>query len=213
VEFVTLQQLSVPLRDRSSFMKYAIIGSGKIGTALARLFANKNIEVAIANSRGPETLASLAKELGPSIVPKSIQDTHQAEMILLAVPFSAHKDVAKQCKTWDGKIVVDVTNAMHVAPEELGGLLSSELVLQAFGGARVVKAFNHLPAEQLGANARQAVFVSSNDANASAAVAALASKLGFSAVELGRLDEGGVPLHFVDGKPGGLILQNLVKVG
>ena len=45
-------------------MKYAIIGSGKIGTALARVFARKNIEVAIANSRGPETLTPLAKELG-----------------------------------------------------------------------------------------------------------------------------------------------------
>ena len=53
-------------------MKYAIIGSGKIGTALARVFARKNIEVAIANSRGPETLAPLAKELGPSILPKSV---------------------------------------------------------------------------------------------------------------------------------------------
>ena len=37
-------------------MKYAIIGSGKIGTALARTFARKNIEVAVANSRGPGTL-------------------------------------------------------------------------------------------------------------------------------------------------------------
>jgi 8-hydroxy-5-deazaflavin:NADPH oxidoreductase len=45
-------------------MKYAIIGSGKIGTALARTFARKHIEVAIANTHGPETLASLTVELG-----------------------------------------------------------------------------------------------------------------------------------------------------
>jgi 8-hydroxy-5-deazaflavin:NADPH oxidoreductase len=101
-------------------MKYAIIGSGKIGTALARIFARKNVEVAIANSRGPETLASLTEELGPSVVPKSIQDAYKAEIIFLAVPFSAHRDVAKQFKQWNGKIVVDVTNALHVAPEELG---------------------------------------------------------------------------------------------
>ena len=50
-------------------MKYAIIGSGKIGTALARVFARKNIEVAVANSRGSESLASLRKELGPNVVP------------------------------------------------------------------------------------------------------------------------------------------------
>ena len=50
-------------------MKYAIIGSGKIGTALARAFARKNIEVAIANSRGPETLSSLQKNLVPASFP------------------------------------------------------------------------------------------------------------------------------------------------
>jgi 8-hydroxy-5-deazaflavin:NADPH oxidoreductase len=199
-------------------MKYAIIGSGKIGTALARTFARKNIEVAIANSRGPATLASLTKELGPSVVPQSLQDAYKAETIFLAVSFSAHKDVAKQFKQWNGKIVVDVTNAFHVAPEELGGLLSSEVVSQAFLGARLVKAFNHLPAAQLGTNPsqegqRQAVFVSSNDADASATVAAVATQLGFAPVELGRLDKGGAPLHVLGGRPGGLLFQNLEKLG
>src|SRR3984885_7557558 len=155
-------------------MKCAIIGSGKIGTALAPALARKNIEVASANTRGPETLSSLAKELGSNVFPQSTQDAYKAEMIFLAVPFPAHKDVAKQLNNWNGKIVVDLTNALHVAPEELGGLLSSEVVSQAFVGARLVKAFNHLPAAQLGTNPavegqRQAVFVSSNDADASAA--------------------------------------------
>jgi hypothetical protein len=52
-------------------MNYSIIGAGNVGRALARLFALKNIEVAIANSRGPKTLGSLTKELGPSVVPQS----------------------------------------------------------------------------------------------------------------------------------------------
>jgi predicted dinucleotide-binding enzyme len=199
-------------------MKYAIIGSGKIGTALARTFARKRIKVAIANSRGPETLASLTEELGPGVVPESLQDAHQAEMIFLAVPFPAHKNVAKQFEPWNDKIVVDLTNAFNVAPEELGGLLSSEVVSHAFAGARLVKAFNHLPAAQLGTNPslegqRQAVFISSNDADASATVAAIATQLGFAPVELGRLDQGGVPLHVVGGRPGGLLIQNLVKLG
>lgn len=68
-------------------MKYAIIGAGKIGTALARAFARNNIEVAITNSRGPETLAALRKELGSSVVPQSLQDASRAEIIILAVPF------------------------------------------------------------------------------------------------------------------------------
>jgi 8-hydroxy-5-deazaflavin:NADPH oxidoreductase len=198
-------------------MNYAIIGSGKIGSALARAFARKNIEVAIANSRGPETLSSLREELGPSVSPQSIQDACQAQMIFLAVPFPAHQDVAKQFERWNGKIVVDLTNALRVAEEELGGLLSSEVVSQAFVGGRLVKAFNHLPAAQLGTNPslegqRQVVFVSSNDADASATVAAVATQLGFAPVELGRLDKGGAPLHVLGGRPGGLLFQNLAKL-
>jgi 8-hydroxy-5-deazaflavin:NADPH oxidoreductase len=195
-----------------------LIGSGEIGTALARAFARKKIEVAIANSRGPATLASLAEELGPDVVPQSVQDACEAEMIFLAVPFSAHRDVAKEFGQWNGRIVVDVTNAFHVAAAELGSLLSSEIVSQAFVGARLVKAFNHLPARELGTNPsvkgqRQVVFVSSNDADASSAVSTVATQLGFAPVELGRLDEGGVPLHFVGGQPGGLLFQNLEKLG
>ena len=198
-------------------MKYAIIGSGKIGSALARIFARKNIEVAIANSRGPETLAPLATELGPGIVPQSVQDAFKAEIIFLALPYSAHKEIAKQFNDWSGKIVVDATNAFHVAPGELQDRLSSEVVSEAFAGASVVKGFNHLPAQQLGTNPflegqQQVIFVSSNDAEASATVAALATQLGFAPIELGRLDQGGVPLHVVGGKPGGLLLQNLVKL-
>ena len=60
---------------------------------------------------------------------------------------------------------------------------------------------------------RQVVFVSSNDADASTTVAALAGQLGFAPVELGWLDEGGAALHAVGGNPGGLLFQNLVKVG
>ncbi|MBE7159396.1 MAG: NADPH-dependent F420 reductase [Rhodospirillales bacterium] len=198
-------------------MKYAIIGSGNIGAALARAFAQKNIEVAIANSRGPETLASLTKELGPSVLPRSVQDAAEAEMIFLAVPFPAHKDVAKQIGSWQGKIIVDATNAFGVTPQDLGGMLSSEVVSQAFAGARVVKAFNHLPAKQLGTNPsvegqQQAVFVSSDDAEASAAVASVVTQIGFAPVELGKLAQGGAALHVVNGQPGGLLFQNLVKI-
>lgn len=196
-------------------MKYAIIGSGKFGTALARVFARKNIDIAIANSRGPETLESLAAELGRNVSPVSLKEALDAEVIFLAVPYPAHKDVAEQLQHWDGKLIVDLTNAFRVPPETLGDRLSSELISEAFAGARLVKAFNHLPAAQLGTNLGQdpqVIFVSSNDAEASASVASLAAQLGFAPIELGKLDQGGVPLHVRGGKPGGLLLQNLAKV-
>ena len=89
------------LRDVETLMQhrtYAIIGSGKIGTVLAGIFALNKIEVGIANSRGPASLAALMKELGSTVVPQSLPDASGAEMIFLAVPFSAHKDVAKQAE-------------------------------------------------------------------------------------------------------------------
>ena len=199
-------------------MKYAIIGSGNIGTALARAFARQNVQVAIANTRGPASLAALARELAANVVPQSLREAFEAEMIFLAVPFSAHKDVAQQREEWSGKIIVDTTNTLDIRPEELRGRLSSESVSEAFVGARLVKAFNHLPAKQLGTNPsspreRQAIFLSSNDSDASTTVAALVTALGFAPVELGRLDQGGVPLHVVGGQPGGLLFQNLAKHG
>ncbi|MDN5872860.1 MAG: hypothetical protein L0H29_00560, partial [Sinobacteraceae bacterium] len=110
----------------------------------------------------------------------------------------------------------------HVAAEawkaRFNGRLSSEVNADYVPGAKLVKAFSHLPVKQLGTNPaingqRQVVFVSSNDAGASATVAALATRLGFAPVELGKLDQGGAPLHVLDGKPGGLLFQNLAKLG
>ena len=190
-------------------MTYAIIGAGKIGTALARIFAREHLEVALANSRGPASLAPLAQALGSSVQAQSAQEAQSADVLFLAVPFAAHAAVAAQLPDWGGKIVVDMTNAFQGTPD---GRLSSEVVAEAFAGARLVKAFNHLPASQLGTRAGQAIFVASNEPEASATVAALATQLGFAAVELGRLDQGGVPLHIVGGKPGGLVFQNLAKL-
>ena len=100
----------------------------------------------------------------------------------------------------------------------LASRLSSEVVAEAFTGSRLVKAFNHLPAQKLGTNPsvegqRQVIFLSSNDADASARLRPWQIELGFAPIQLGRLDQGGVPLHVVDGKPGGLLLQNLAKLG
>lgn len=199
-------------------MKYSIIGSGNIGTALARIFAHKKIRVAIANSRGPETLASLTKEIGPSVIPKSLQEALEADLIFLAVPFSAYKDVAKQFKNWKGKIVIDVTNAYGIPPGRLGNIPSSAAVSQAFPGARLVKGFNHLVAQTLAEDPevdgwRRVVFLSSDNESAADQVAALAEQLGFAPVNLGRLAEGGLLIQARGNSWGPLIFQELYKKG
>ena len=109
-------------------MSYAIIGFGSVGKAIARMFARKEIEVAIAGRRPPEALAPLAKAIGPTIIPKSLQDALEAEIVVLAVPFWAHKDIAKAAASWQGKIVIDATNAFGVPTEELDGLASSVVI-------------------------------------------------------------------------------------
>src|SRR6202040_2605410 len=147
-------------------MSYTIVGFGAVGQALARAFARKNIEVAVASRRPPEELAPQAQAIGPTVVAKSLRDAIKADIIILAVPFGEHREVAKALPSWEGKTVIDATNAFGAPPEELGGLLSSAFVAKAFTGAKLVKAFNHLVAATLATDpivegGHPAVFLSS----------------------------------------------------
>lgn len=198
-------------------MSYSIIGSGNIGSAVARQFVRKGINVAIANTRGPESLAPLGKELGHLISPQTLEAALKAEIVILAAPFTAVADIARAGRDWTGKIVIDATNAIDFpafTPTDLGGRPSSEVVAGQLRGARLVKAFNTLPAAILAADPTQAggrrvLFISGNDAEANSKVAALAEKLGFAPITLGKLAEGGLLQQF----GGPLAIQNLVKLG
>jgi predicted dinucleotide-binding enzyme len=189
-------------------MNYSIIGSGNVGTALGRQFARSNIDVAIANSRGANSLAPLVAELKGKIRAVNLSEALGADIVILAVPFPAFQSLAKAKNNWSGQIIIDAMNRR----ENVSGPTSSEVVAGEFPNAKVVKAFNQLPAAVLASNPSQAggrrvVFVSSNDADASATVAELARQLGFAPIELGRLDQGGRLLDFH--RP--LVLHNLVE--
>src|SRR6202050_1227153 len=127
-------------------MSYAIHGFGNIGQALAKAFARKGIEVSVATTRDPESFESAAAAIGPTIIPKKLADAVKANIIFLAVRFESHPDVAKALPSWQGKTIIDVTNAYGVPPDELGGQPSSRFVAQAFTGGKLVKGFNHLGA-------------------------------------------------------------------
>ena len=197
-------------------MNYAIIGFGKIGQALARAFARSGIQVSVATTRDPESFASTAAAIGPEIVPKKLAEAVNADVVFLAVGYKAHPDVAKALSTWQGKTIVDVTNAYGVPPEELGGLPSSQVVAQAFTGARLVKGFNHLGAGVLAQDpavngGRRVVFLASDDDGAAAEIAALAENLGFAPINLGGLSEGGLLVQGRGNSWGRLIFKDLVK--
>ena len=197
-------------------MSYAIVGFGKIGQALAQAFARKNIDVTVASRRPPEALAPQARAIGPTVVARSLQEALKAGTIVLAVPFTEHREVAKAVPNWEGKTIIDATNAFGVLPEELDGLPSSAFVARAFPGAKLVKGFNHLGATTLAADpivegGHRVVFLSGDDEEAIAPVAALAKQLGFASVKLGKLNEGGALVHARGRTWGPLIFQDLFK--
>ncbi len=189
-------------------MSYAIIGFGAVGQALAGAFARKNIEVAVASRRPPEALLSQAQAIGPTVVPKTLQEALKADVIFLAVLFEGHREVGKNLASWQGKTIIDAMNGFGV---------SSTVVAKAFPGARLVKGFNHLLARTLATDprvkgGRRAVFLSSDDEGAAASVAALAEQLGFAPVNLGKLEEGGALVQARGDKSWGpLIFQDLFK--
>ena len=197
-------------------MSSAIIGFGNIGKALAKAFARKGIEVSVATTRAPESFAAEAAAIGPTIIPETLADAVKADIIFLAVRFGSHPDVAKALPTWQGKTIVDVTNAYGVPPEELGGQPSSRVVAQAFRGARLVKGFNHLAAAVLDQDpavhgGRRVVFLASDDEGAAEEIGTLAEKLGFAPIKLGGLSEGGPLVQARGNTWGRLIFKDLVK--
>jgi predicted dinucleotide-binding enzyme len=197
-------------------MSYAIIGFGNVGQALARAFARSGIEVSVATTRDPESFASDAAAIGPTIIPKTLADAVKADIVFLAVRFEQHADVAKALPAWQGKTIVDVTNAYGVPPEELGGQPSSKAVAQAFSGGRLVKGFNHLVAAVLAQDpamhgGRRVVFLASDDDVAAAEIGDLAQNLGFAPIKLGGLSEGGLLVQARGNSWGQLIFKDLVK--
>lgn len=197
-------------------MSYSIIGFGAVGQALAHMFARKGIEVSVASTRSPDTIAGTAKTIGPRVVAKTVMEALAADVILLAVPFWAHRDVAAALPDWKGKTVIDVTNAYGVPLADLGELPSSLVIANALSGARLVKAFNHLPAGVLAQDpaidgGRRVAFLSGDDEGAVSSVAALVEQLGFAPVALGGLSDGGRLVQARDRSWAPLIFQDLFK--
>jgi len=197
-------------------MSYAIVGFGPVGQALARAFARKEIDISVASRRPAEALVPQARAIGPTVIPKPLDDALKADIVILAVPFWQHREIAKAARSWQGKIVIEVTNAFGVALEELDGLPSSVVVSRALPGVRLVKAFNHLPAGILAQDpnvkgGRRVIFLSSDNESATASVGALVEQLGFAPIGLGKLSEGGSLVQARGRTWTQLVFQDLVK--
>jgi predicted dinucleotide-binding enzyme len=193
-----------------------IIGAGAIGSAFARALSRKGIEIVIANSRGPESLAALVQELGPTARAGTREEAAAQAIVLVAVNWSKLPVALAGLPDFGGRIVIDANNSIE-APlfkaVDLNGRMSSEVFAEWVPGARVVKAFNHLAARLLESDpaaegGQRVLFVSGDDAEARAQVIGLTERLGFFGIDLGQLSVGARLSQF----PGGpLPTLNLVK--
>jgi 8-hydroxy-5-deazaflavin:NADPH oxidoreductase len=158
---------------------------------MARTALRAGRRVVIANSRGPESLAAVASELGASA--GTAGEAATAGIVVIAVPWD-RVPAAVQGLEWSGQIVIDATNDWGAG--DLNGRTSSEIVADLVAGARVVKAANTLGADVLGsdpheAGGRRVIFISGDEADAKAEVVALFQDAGFAAIDLGDLATGG----------------------
>jgi predicted dinucleotide-binding enzyme len=184
-------------------MKIGIIGAGNIGGNAAKLFVKAGHEIAIANSRGAETLKDLVAELGENARAVSIEEAARfGEIVFISIPFGKYKTLPADA--FDGVIVVDSNNYY---PDRDGSFAelddnkttSSEMLAEHLRGARIVKAFNtiwfeHLKTQgdvNLPTDERRAIFIAGDDAEAKRAVARLIEEIGFAAIDTGDLRDGG----------------------
>jgi predicted dinucleotide-binding enzyme len=182
-------------------VKIGIIGSGNIGGSAARLFAKAGHEMAISNSRGPESLKSLVASIGGKARAATVEEAVAfGDTVLLALPWRDRGELPDS-KHFEGKIVIDATNPYTAAGGlfDLGDSGSSEEVARQLPGARLVKAFNTIYYQHLATRGRtdlpiperHPIFLAGDDKDAKAKVGALIEEIGFAPVDTGSLAEGG----------------------
>ncbi len=180
-------------------MKISIIGAGNIGGNLARLLVKAGHEVALANSRGPDSLKALADELGSKLHPVTLEQAFTfSNLIILSIHWRSI-DSLPEFKA-KGKIIVDTTNPYKEDGSfyDLADDISSSKVIRHFPGGSVVKAFNtiwfkHLPGSgntRLPLDARRVIPLAGDDKDAKAKVSKLIEEIGFGSLDTGNLKEG-----------------------
>jgi 8-hydroxy-5-deazaflavin:NADPH oxidoreductase len=178
-----------------------LIGAGHIGSQVARLAVAHGYDVVISNSRGPDTLSDLVKELGPRARAGTVADAAAAgDIVVVTIPLKNYRDVP--VAPLAGKVVIDTNNYYpqrdgHIAELDDESTTTAELLQRHLPSSKVVKAFNHILAAQLttdgtpaGTPNRRALVIAGDDPGAKSVVTRLLDEFGFDTVDAGPLKEG-----------------------
>ena len=176
------------------------IGSGRIGSSVAKAAIAHGYDVIMSNSRGPETLAELVAELGPHASAASASDAAKdADFVVVTVPLKSalHIPVAPLA----GKIVIDTNNYYferdgHIAEIDDGDITVSGLLQRHLKDSKVAKGFNHIQSDQIlsdatphGTPGRRALATASDFPDAIELVTGFFDEIGFDTVAFGPLSE------------------------
>lgn len=177
-----------------------LIGSGHIGSTVARLAVAAGYDVVVSNSRGPETLSDLVAELGPKARAATAEEAARVgDIVVVSIPVKNFRDVP--AAPLAGKVVIDTGNYYpvrdgQIAELDSGALTTTELVARQLSGARVVKGFNNIYFRHLaelarpaGAADRSAIVIAGDDQDAKKSAAEFLDAIGYDTVDAGSLAE------------------------
>jgi len=197
-----------------------IIGSGHVGSNLAQAAITHGYDVVLSNSQGPETLADLVENLGPSArAAMPAEAAAEGDFAIVAIPIGTIDQVPVEPLA--GKVVIATINYFpqrlgHI-PEIDDGTTTAPGLLQAhLPTSRVVRAFSMINAAEMSGDGRpagdpkrRALALAGDDPAAKQLVANLYNQFGFDALDIGGLDES----WRVDaGQPAFVVPQNLAEL-
>jgi 8-hydroxy-5-deazaflavin:NADPH oxidoreductase len=174
-----------------------LIGSGHIGGTVARLAVDAGHDVVLSNSRGPETLQGLVRELGERARAGTTREAAHADIVVLSIPLKNVGDIPADLLR--DKIVIDTSNYYpqrdgQIAALDDGSTTTSELVQSRLPGSLLVKGFNNINFLHLGSlqrpsgsPERSVLPIAGDDASAKRQVADVFDSLGYDAYDTGPL--------------------------
>jgi predicted dinucleotide-binding enzyme len=178
-----------------------LIGSGNIGSTVARLAIEAGYDVVLSNSRGPQTLTDLVDELGDGARAGTAEEAAAAgDLVVVTVPLKAVDDLPVE--PLRGKVVIDTCNYYpdrdgRIAPLEDESTTTSELVQAHLPESKVVKGFNNIwfgflatLGRPRGAEDRSVLAIAGDDLEAKKTVADFLDEIGYDAYDVGALAEG-----------------------